>query len=154
MMQFQIRFPFVLTTALLVVTTSQTVRAQAPGLMGSDVPSDVRMPLMMLDDFCDMHLVAWRVEISLSDIMQPRFNRQLEQIPAKTESLLGDRKLGRHIFSTAGFLDDEWTRTRDWVTAAPSRRSGPCGSGPFNPVVLAPCFCCTKDYRLSQLNDD
>lgn len=39
--------------------------------MGSDVPSDVRMPLMMPDDFSDMHLVAWRVERGTLDENNP-----------------------------------------------------------------------------------
>jgi outer membrane protein assembly factor BamB len=48
-------------------------------------------------------------------IMQLRFDRQLNPNPAKTESLLGDRKLGRHIFSTAGFLDGEGYNRTFWM---------------------------------------
>lgn len=48
-------------------------------------------------------------------IMQLRFDKKLRPDPAKTESLLGDRKLGRHIFSTAGFLDDEWYNRAFWM---------------------------------------
>ena len=48
-------------------------------------------------------------------IMQLRFNRKLEPVPAKTESLLGDRKLGRRVFSTAGFLNDEWYNRTFWM---------------------------------------
>ena len=36
--------------------------AQAPGLQATDTPNDVRMPLLMPDDFSEMHLVHWRVE--------------------------------------------------------------------------------------------
>ena len=48
-------------------------------------------------------------------IMQLRFDRKLRPKPAKTESLLGDRKMGRRIFSTAGFLDDEWYNRTFWM---------------------------------------
>jgi outer membrane protein assembly factor BamB len=48
-------------------------------------------------------------------IMQLRFSRELEPRPAKTASLLGDRKMGRHIFSTSGFLDDEWYNRTFWM---------------------------------------
>jgi hypothetical protein len=48
-------------------------------------------------------------------IMQLRFNKKLQPNPAKTESLLGDRKLGRRVFSTAGFLDDEWYNRTFWM---------------------------------------
>ncbi len=48
-------------------------------------------------------------------IMQLRFNKQLQPAPAKTESLLGDRKLGRHVFSTAGFLDGEGYNRSFWM---------------------------------------
>jgi outer membrane protein assembly factor BamB len=48
-------------------------------------------------------------------IMQLRFNKTLKPNPAPTESLLGDRKLGRHVFSTAGFLDDEWYNRTFWM---------------------------------------
>jgi len=48
-------------------------------------------------------------------IMQLRFDKRLRPDPADTESLLGDRKLGRHIFSTAGFLDDEWYNRTFWM---------------------------------------
>ncbi len=48
-------------------------------------------------------------------IMQLRFDRKLRPKPAKTESLLGDRKMGRRMFSTAGFLDDEWYNRTFWM---------------------------------------
>ena len=48
-------------------------------------------------------------------IMQLRFDRQLNPNPAQTESLLGDRKLGRHVFSTAGFLDGEGYNRTFWM---------------------------------------
>ena len=48
-------------------------------------------------------------------IMQLRFSKNLKPNPAKTESLLGDRKLGRRVFSTAGFLDDEWYNRAFWM---------------------------------------
>ncbi|MCD6393005.1 MAG: PQQ-like beta-propeller repeat protein [Planctomycetes bacterium] len=48
-------------------------------------------------------------------IMQLRFGKNLKPNPAKTESLLGDRKLGRRVFSTAGFLDDEWYNRAFWM---------------------------------------
>ena len=48
-------------------------------------------------------------------IMQLRFDRRLRPRPAKTESLLGDRKMGRRMFSTAGFLDDEWYNRTFWM---------------------------------------
>jgi len=48
-------------------------------------------------------------------IMQLRFKKNLKPNPAPTESLLGDRKLGRHVFSTAGFLDDEWYNRSFWM---------------------------------------
>ena len=48
-------------------------------------------------------------------IMQLRFTKQLEPDLPQTESLLGDRKFGRHIFSTAGFLDDEWYNRTFWM---------------------------------------
>jgi len=61
-----------------------------------------------------------RNDILVSDgksiyIMQLRFSKNLKPNPAKTESLLGDRKLGRHVFSTAGFLDDEWYNRAFWM---------------------------------------
>jgi len=48
-------------------------------------------------------------------IMQLRFDRTLRPEPAKTESLLGDRKMGRRMFSTAGFLDDAWYNRTYWM---------------------------------------
>jgi outer membrane protein assembly factor BamB len=48
-------------------------------------------------------------------IMQLRFDRKLRPRPAKTESLLGDRKMGRRMFSTAGFLDGEWYNRTFWM---------------------------------------
>ena len=48
-------------------------------------------------------------------IMQLRFDRRLKPDPAKTESLLGDRQLGRHIFSTAGFLDGDGYNRTFWM---------------------------------------
>ena len=48
-------------------------------------------------------------------IMQLRFDRKLKPDLAKTISLLGDRKMGRHMFSTAGFLDDEWYNRTFWM---------------------------------------
>ncbi len=48
-------------------------------------------------------------------IMQLRFGKDLNPNPAKTESLLGDRKMGRHIFSTAGFLDGEGYNRTFWM---------------------------------------
>ena len=50
--------------------------------------------------------------------MQLRFTKELKPNPAQTESLLGDRKAGRHIFSTAGFLDDEWYNRAFWMNSA------------------------------------
>jgi outer membrane protein assembly factor BamB len=50
-------------------------------------------------------------------VMQLRFTKQLKPYPAQTESLLGDRKFGRHIFSTAGFLDDEWYNRAFWMNS-------------------------------------
>jgi outer membrane protein assembly factor BamB len=50
-------------------------------------------------------------------IMQLRFTAGLKPFPAKTESLLGDRKLGRHIFATSGFLDDEWYNRTFWMNS-------------------------------------
>ena len=48
-------------------------------------------------------------------IMQLRFSKDLKPQPAKTESLLGDRKMGRRVFSTAGFLDGEWYNRTFWM---------------------------------------
>ncbi|MBL7219271.1 MAG: PQQ-binding-like beta-propeller repeat protein [Phycisphaerae bacterium] len=48
-------------------------------------------------------------------IMQLRFDRKLKPDLPKTISLLGDRKAGRHIFSTSGFLDDEWYNRTFWM---------------------------------------
>jgi len=48
-------------------------------------------------------------------IMQLRFTKRLEPNPAPTESLLGDRKMGLHMCSTAGFLDDNWYNRAFWV---------------------------------------
>jgi len=48
-------------------------------------------------------------------IMQLRFDRKLKPDLPKTISLLGDRKMGRHMFSTAGFLDDEWYNRTFWM---------------------------------------
>ena len=56
------RFSFVILTTLCTLNSPQLLLGQAPGLMGSDVDTSVRMPLMMPDDFSDLHLVAWRVE--------------------------------------------------------------------------------------------
>jgi hypothetical protein len=58
---------FVLLTACL----SARVQAQAPGLMGADTPTPVRMPLLMPDDFSQMNLVAWRVERGELDPQNP-----------------------------------------------------------------------------------
>jgi len=48
-------------------------------------------------------------------VMQLRFDKTLKPAPAKTVSLLGDRKLGRRMFSTAGFLDGEWYNRTFWM---------------------------------------
>jgi len=48
-------------------------------------------------------------------IMQLRFDRTLRPKPAKTASLLGDRKMGRRMLSTAGLLDDEWYNRTFWM---------------------------------------
>ena len=48
-------------------------------------------------------------------IMQLRFDKTLTPAPAKTASLLGDRKMGRRMFSTAGFLDGEWYNRTFWM---------------------------------------
>jgi len=48
-------------------------------------------------------------------IMQLRFSPELKVEPAKTESLLGDRKMGRRMFSTSSFLDDEWYNRTFWM---------------------------------------
>lgn len=48
-------------------------------------------------------------------IMQLRFSKELRPQPAETASRLGDRKLGRRVFSTAGFLDDEWYNRTFWM---------------------------------------
>ena len=50
-------------------------------------------------------------------IMQLRFDKKLKPALAKTISLLGDRKSGRHVFSTAGFLDDEWYNRTFWMNS-------------------------------------
>jgi outer membrane protein assembly factor BamB len=50
-------------------------------------------------------------------VMQLRFTKELRPNLAQTESLLGDRKVGRHIFSTAGFLDDEWYNRAFWMNS-------------------------------------
>ena len=50
-------------------------------------------------------------------IMQLRFDKKLKPDLPKTISLLGDRKAGRHIFSTAGFLDDEWYNRTFWMNS-------------------------------------
>jgi hypothetical protein len=50
-------------------------------------------------------------------IMQLRFDRKLKPDLPKTISLLGDRKAGRHVFSTAGFLDDEWYNRTFWMNS-------------------------------------
>ena len=39
--------------------------------MGRDIATTVRMPLLMPDDFSDMHLVAWRVERGTPDPANP-----------------------------------------------------------------------------------
>lgn len=48
-------------------------------------------------------------------IMQLRFNKKLEPELPETVSLLGDRRFGRHVFSTAGFLDDVWYNRTFWM---------------------------------------
>ncbi|MDP6542633.1 MAG: PQQ-binding-like beta-propeller repeat protein [Phycisphaerae bacterium] len=50
-------------------------------------------------------------------IMQLRFDKKLNPALTKTISLLGDRKAGRHVFSTAGFLDDEWYNRTFWMNS-------------------------------------
>ncbi|MBT3198711.1 MAG: PQQ-binding-like beta-propeller repeat protein [Phycisphaerales bacterium] len=50
-------------------------------------------------------------------IMQLRFDKKLKPVLPKTISLLGDRKAGRHIFSTSGFLDDEWYNRTFWMNS-------------------------------------
>ena len=50
-------------------------------------------------------------------IMQLRFDKKLKPALPKTISLLGDRKTGRHVFSTAGFLDDEWYNRTFWMNS-------------------------------------
>ncbi len=50
-------------------------------------------------------------------IMQLRFDRKLKPSLPKTISLLGDRRAGRHVFSTAGFLDDEWYNRTFWMNS-------------------------------------
>ena len=51
-----------LAMALFSGSLASPARAQAPGMMGCDLPSIARMPLMMPDDFSEMNLVTWRVE--------------------------------------------------------------------------------------------
>ncbi len=48
-------------------------------------------------------------------IMQLKFNCKLERQILPTITLLGDRKFGSHVFSTAGFLDDEWYNRTFWM---------------------------------------
>ncbi|MDP6636512.1 MAG: PQQ-binding-like beta-propeller repeat protein [Phycisphaerae bacterium] len=50
-------------------------------------------------------------------IMQLRFDRKLKPSLPKTISLLGDRRAGRHVFSTSGFLDDEWYNRTFWMNS-------------------------------------
>ncbi len=50
-------------------------------------------------------------------IMQLRFDKKLKPALPKTISLLGDRRAGRHVFSTAGFLDDEWYNRTFWMNS-------------------------------------
>ena len=63
-----------------------------------------------------------RNDILVSDgewiyIMQLRFGKDLKPNLAETASLLGDRKMGRHIFSTAGFLDGEGYNRTFWMNS-------------------------------------
>jgi len=50
-------------------------------------------------------------------IMQLRFDKKLKPALPETISLLGDRKYGRHVFSTSGFLDDEWYNRTFWMNS-------------------------------------
>jgi outer membrane protein assembly factor BamB len=50
-------------------------------------------------------------------IMQLRFDKKLKPALPKTISLLGDRRAGRHVFSTAGFLDDGWYNRTFWMNS-------------------------------------
>jgi hypothetical protein len=56
---------------ILLVFPCAVMQAQAPGIMGRDVQDSPRMPLLMPDDFSDMHLVAWRVERGTLDPNNP-----------------------------------------------------------------------------------
>jgi hypothetical protein len=51
-------FRLMLAFTLISLSPCPNVQAQAPGLMGRDIKSSARMPLLMPDDFSDLHLVA------------------------------------------------------------------------------------------------
>ncbi len=60
-----------LVLALFSSSLDSSARAQAPGMMGCDLPSIQRMPLLMPDDFSEMNLVTWRVERGTPDPNNP-----------------------------------------------------------------------------------
>jgi hypothetical protein len=60
-----------LVLTLLSASLASPARAQAPGLMGCDLPSIPRMPLLMPDDFSELNLVTWRVERGTPDPNNP-----------------------------------------------------------------------------------
>jgi hypothetical protein len=60
-----------LTGALFFTPLDSSTQAQSPGMMGCDLPSIKRMPLLMPDDFSEMNLVTWRVERGTPDPDNP-----------------------------------------------------------------------------------
>ncbi len=48
-------------------------------------------------------------------MQQTMLDSELREIEAPRLTEMGDRKMGRHIFSTAGFLDDTWWNRTFWM---------------------------------------
>ena len=76
-----------------------------------DIPEDVGRPF-------DMR--GARSEVLVSDgeyiyMRQVQFNKKLERQETPRITRLGDRKMGRHLFSTSSLLDDSWWDRTYWM---------------------------------------
>jgi outer membrane protein assembly factor BamB len=76
-----------------------------------DVQKDVGRPFDMDGTKSDV-LVTDGVHLFL---YQMAFDKKLNDVTPPRASTLGDRKMGRHLIATAGFLDDTWFDRNFWA---------------------------------------
>jgi outer membrane protein assembly factor BamB len=76
-----------------------------------DISKDIGRPFDMEGAFSDV-LVTDGDFLYMQQVM---FDSSLAEQEAPRITKMGDRKVGRHIFSTAGFLDDSWWDRTFWM---------------------------------------